>query len=337
MKYFLYFAALLMAVVVSATGYLEYQAAYGLGNAKEAKPFVLESGTTVMDLGAALEREGLVSSRYAFAWEVATKRQSRNLIAGDYQLSGTQTIQEILHAFTAGETVSHDVKVTFPEGWTIRLMSERLTKNGLPGEAFFAAAMKPDPKWRAKYAFLADASKGATLEGFLFPDTYRFAPDVSADEIIDTMLANFDKKFTSELRGAAKAKNRTLFEAVTLASIVEEEGRTEKDRGIIADIFWKRLAAGQPFQSDATVNYVLGTLKDQPTLADIETDSPYNTYKYAGLPPGPISNPSLISLKSAVSPTPNPYYYFLNNLETREIFYAETFEGHVANRRAHGL
>jgi UPF0755 protein len=178
---------------------------------------------------------------------------------------------------------------------------------------------------------------GATLEGFLFPDTYRFAPNVTATEIVDIMLGTFGKRFTAEQRAGQMSSQYSLFEIVTMASIVEEEGRIESDRKIIADIFWKRLTAGQPFQSDATVNYVLGSLKEQPTFDDIETDSPYNTYKYAGLPPGPISNPSLISLRAAVSPTPNSYYYFLNNLETKEMYFAKTFEEHVENRRIHGL
>lgn len=337
MKKFLLFAFFVTVAVLGATAYLEYQASYGQGSNPEPQSFELVSGVGVLALGEQLEAKGIISSQYAFAWEVATKRLSRKLIAGEYELSGKQGIQGILAAFTTGKVMSHDVKVTFPEGWTMKLMAERLNKNNLPGDAFLAEATKPSQAVREKYSFLKGLPAGATLEGFLFPDTYRFAPDVTASEIIDTMLGTFGKRFSPELREGKMSSKYSLFEIVTLASIVEEEGRLEEDRKIIADIFWKRLASGQAFQSDATVNYVLGSLKEQPSFKDIEVDSPYNTYKYPGLPPGPISNPSLISLRAAVNPTSNPYFYFLNNLETKEMYFAKTFEEHVENRRIHGL
>ncbi|MEK9174169.1 MAG: endolytic transglycosylase MltG [Patescibacteria group bacterium] len=337
MKKFLYLAFVVTVSVLGVTAYLEYQASYGQGDNLAPQPFELVSGMGVLELGSELEAKGIISSQYAFAWEVATERLSRKLIAGEYELSGEQSIQAILVAFTSGQVMSHDVKVTFPEGWTMKLMAERLNKNGLPGDAFLVEATKPKLAIRDKYPFLKGLPASATLEGFLFPDTYRFAPDVTADEIINTMLGTFGKRFSPELQKGKMSTQYSLFEIVTLASIVEEEGRTEADRKIIADIFWKRLAAGQAFQSDATVNYVLGSLKEQPTLKDIEVDSPYNTYKYPGLPPGPISNPSLISLNAAVNPTPNNYFYFLNNLETKEMYFAKTFAEHVENRRIHGL
>lgn len=337
MKKFLLAAFFVTVFAIGFTAYLEYQASSGRGSNLTPQTFELVSGVGVLELGGQLEDKGIISSQYAFAWEVATKKLSRKLIAGEYELSGDQSIQSILVDFTSGKVAAHDVKVTFPEGWTARLMAERLNKNNLPGDAFLAEAMKPGLVWRDKYPFLKSLPVGASLEGFLFPDTYRFAPDVAANDIIDTMLSTFNKRFGEELRTGPMSQKHSLFDIVTLASIVEEEGRLEKDRQIIADIFWKRLASGQAFQSDATVNYVLGTLKEQPTLKDIDVDSPYNTYKYPGLPPGPISNPSLMSLKAAVSPTPNPYYYFLNNLDTKEMYYAKTFEEHVENRRIHGL
>lgn len=337
MKKFLLLAFVVTVGVLGVTAYLEYQASYGKGDNLKPQSFELVSGIGVFDLGKQLEDRGIIGSQYAFVWEVATKRLSRKLIAGEYELSGDQSIRATLSILTSGQVVSRDVKVTFPEGWTMRLMAERLNKNGLPGDAFLIEASKPSQTLRDKYSFLKGLPAGATLEGFLFPDTYRFAPDVTATEIIDTMLNTFDKRFSLELRKGRMSSKYSLFEIVTLASIVEEEGRLEEDRKIIADIFWKRLVAGQAFQSDATVNYVLGSLKEQPTLKDIEVDSPYNTYKYPGLPPGPISNPGLISLQAAVNPTPNAYFYFLNNLETKEMYFAKTFEEHVENRRIHGL
>ncbi|OGI22312.1 MAG: hypothetical protein A2808_00935 [Candidatus Moranbacteria bacterium RIFCSPHIGHO2_01_FULL_55_24] len=337
MRIFLFISLFITLAACGIVGLVSYQAAYSHGSVREERSFSVLPGERVLALGERLETEGLIVSRYAFAWEIVKEKKTASLIAGEYLLSGTETIQEIVHKLTSGETVSRDIKVTFPEGWTIDMMAERLTKNGLPGDAFRTMARKPDPNLRQEYAFLSGLPAGATLEGYLFPDTYRFAPDATADTIIQAMLGNFGKRVNTELREAARAKGKSLFEIVTLASIVEEEGRSDRDRGMISDIFWKRLAIGQPLQSDATVNYVLGTYKDQPTLADLESDSPYNTYKHAGLPPGPISNPGLVSLRAAIFPIDNPYYYFLNNIETRETVFSKTFEEHVANRAAHGL
>ncbi len=299
--------------------------------------FVVEAGESAGSVAERLKAMGGIQSKYVFLGHLAKTGQKTKLQKGIYTLYPTDTVVAIADRMSRGEITRTDIRVTFPEGWPMKLMAERLTKNGLPGEEFLAQATKPDPAWRTKYPFLSSVPAGASLEGFLFPDTYDFAPTVSAEEIIDRMLMNFGKKIDPSIEAAARARQKTFFELITLASIVEEEGRKEEDRKIIADVFWKRLAIGQPFQSDATVNYVLGTFKEQPTFEDIENDSLYNTYKHAGLPPGPISNPSLQSIQAAAFPTPNPYYYFLNNLETKEMYFAETYEGHLANRQAHGL
>lgn len=221
-------------------------------------------------------------------------------------------------------------------------MADRLTANGLPGEEFLVLALKPLPEWRTKFSFLIDLPQNSSLEGYLFPDTYLFAPEATAQDIITVLLKNFGQKsadlFGYSEDGSNGAVNpKAIHGIVTLASIIEEEGRTKEERGMISDIFRKRIAIGQPLQSDATVNYIHGTTRLQPTLKDIESDSLYNTYKVKGLPPGPISNPGLVSLQAALSPTNNPYYYFLVDINTGETVYAKTFEEHVHNRSLHGL
>jgi UPF0755 protein len=216
-------------------------------------------------------------------------------------------------------------------------MAERLTEFGFDGEHFLELVKEPPADWRTHYAALQDLPDGKSLEGYLFPDTYLFAPDESAENIISKMLNTFTKRVPDTLIADAKKQRSSFYEVLTLASILEEEGGTEEDRKLIADIFWKRLHDGLPLQSDATVNYALGTLKSQVSVADTQTDSPYNTYKYPGLPPTPIANPGLIALNAATYPTSNPYYYFLHNLETKQTIYAKTFEEHVQNRKNNGL
>lgn len=325
------------AVIFGGFAFFWYGENKSTGNLTEEVIFVVEPGEASSSVAERLEDMGAIQNKYIFLGHLAKTGQRNKLQQGRYALFPTDTPTTIATRMANGEVTRSEVRVTFPEGWPMRLMAERLTKNGLPGEEFYTKAMRPDPKWRTQYSFLQDAPAGASLEGFLFPDTYYFAPDISADDIIDRMLTTFGQKLSNDIVAAAHARQKTLFELITMASLVEEEGRTAEDRALIADVFWKRLAIGQPFQSDATINYVLGTFHDQPSLADLESESPYNTYKYAGLMPGPISNPSLESIRATAFPTPNPYYYFLNNLETREMFYAKTFEEHVANREAQGL
>ena len=197
--------------------------------------------------------------------------------------------------------------------------------------------MKPYPKWSERFPFLATLPSGASFEGYLFPDTYLFPKEATAELIVNELLKTFEKKALPLFEAYSGKTKLTPYESLVLASIIEEEGKNAQERKIISDIFLKRLAIGQPLQSDATVNYVLGTSKMQPTLKDIETNSPYNTYKFPGLPPGPIANPGIESLTAALDPTPNEYYYFLNNLKTGETVFSKTFEEHVRNRELHGL
>lgn len=337
MRVSIFIAAFLSAIAVGFFLFGTYATDHFTGTAETERRFDIQPGEDAFTLGKRLESQGIVFSRYTFAWYLFREEKTRQIIAGQYALSGKLTVPEIAYLITTGKTISRDIKVTFPEGWTMAKMAERLTGNNLPGAAFLALAEKPLPEWRERFVFLSDAPVGATLEGYLFPDTYFFAPEAAAEDIILSMLQNFEKKFDASLQQGVKQSGRSLFSIVTLGSIIEEEGRTKEERDMISDVFWKRIAIGQPLQSDATVNYIHGTTRLQPTLKDTEIDSPYNTYKYAGLPPGPISNPSLISLQAALFPKSNPYYYFLVDLNTGETVYSKTFEEHVRNRTLHGL
>ncbi|OGY89834.1 MAG: hypothetical protein A2927_01170 [Candidatus Komeilibacteria bacterium RIFCSPLOWO2_01_FULL_45_10] len=145
------------------------------------------------------------------------------------------------------------------------------------------------------------------------------------------MLDNFGAKLTQEMRVDIKNAGKSIFEVITLASIIEKEVRTEQDMKMVADIFNKRLEQGIALQSDATVNYVTGKGLVQPTAADIAVDNLYNTYKYRGLPPGPIANPGLKAIKAAIYPTPNQYYYFLTTAEG-EVIYSQTYQEHLKNK-----
>jgi UPF0755 protein len=216
-------------------------------------------------------------------------------------------------------------------------MAARLTAIGLPGDKFSYLVVHPLPEWRTKFDFLADLPEGASVEGFLFPDTYLFNPDASGQTIIETMLRTFGKKVNVDVRVALVAKQKSLFSAVTLASIVENEVPTEHDRRIVADLFSRRLTNGMPLQSCATLQYILGVDKKQYSYDETQTVSPYNTYLNKGLPKGPVGNPGLMSLRAVASPEPNPYVYFLSDPKTGETIFSATYDEHVAAKAAYGL
>ncbi|MDO8261489.1 MAG: endolytic transglycosylase MltG, partial [Candidatus Magasanikbacteria bacterium] len=186
--------------------------------------------------------------------------------------------------------------------------------------------------YSADYAFLADKPSYRGLEGFLFPDTYRIFVDATADEVIRKMLNNFDAKLTPEMRAEIEKQGKTVYEIVTMASIVQKEVRNEKDMKIVSGIFWNRIKNGQALESCATLAYVLGENKKQYTYEDTRVESPYNCYINRGLPPGPIANPGIKAIEAAIYPEDTNYNYFLSSFETGETIYSRTFEEHVRNK-----
>jgi UPF0755 protein len=298
--------------------------------------FVVQFGEHegTLSFASELRRAGVIRSELPFLYYLFREDLRTKLKAGKYSLSGTMSIPDIVRKIARGETVEKGIKVTFPEGMTAAEMASRLDANGLPGVAFFDVVSHPDASLRSRYAFLAELPTGATLEGFLFPDTYFFDPKQSADVIVTKLLDGFAIRAMPVFSSISIEKR---YESLILASIVEMEVRTDADRKIVADVFQRRIAAGMPLQSDATVRYVLGETKVKHSLADIAIDSPYNTYKNKGLPPGPISNPGLSSINAVLNPTPNRYLYFLNNPDTGQTVFSETFEEHVANKAKNGL
>lgn len=188
-----------------------------------------------------------------------------------------------------------------------------------------------DSSLMKKYPFLKEIPNGVSLEGYLFPDTYRVFEGASVEEVVDRMLENFNTKFDEQMRADMKAQHKKMFEIVTMASIIEIEVHGKRDRALVSDILWSRLKIGMALQVDSSVNYV--TRKNNPavTIKDTRYDSPFNTYLYRGLPLGPISNPGLESLKAALHPESNPYVYFLTTKEG-EVKYAKSLEEHNKNK-----
>jgi len=336
-RIFLIIALTLSLLTVGAFFYLSYAEGHSYGVRKDNQRFEVNQGENVFSLSERLESSGLIASRFTFMWHLARTEKTRSLVAGTYSLNGSLTVTEITFMITEGKVISRDIKVTFPEGWNSKKMSARLTANDLPGADFLALVQKPKPEWRQKYDFFADAPADTSLEGFLFPDTYFFDPEASAEVIIEKMLVNFGKKFDVPLRQSAIRQKHSIYETVTLASIIENEVKSMEDRKRVADIFLRRISVGQALQSCATLQYILGVDRTQYSFDETRTPSPYNTYINTGFPPGPIGNPGLVSFQATLAPESNPYFYFLSDPKTGKTIFSVTYDEHVNNKNLYGL
>jgi len=286
-----------------------------------------------------LEKEGLVSNKNYFYYYVRTHGFLNKFLPGKYTLNGSMTIPEIALTLTNADNILPGwVNVTFPEGWTAEQMADRLDANGFDGKAFLALINDPPQDILSQFSFFDGKPANATLEGYLFPDTYKFSKDATPEGIIKKILNNTELKITADIKSQAASQKKTIFQILTMASILEKEVSTVEDFKIVSGIFWQRIAIGQPLQSDATLEYVLKTGAFQHSVAQTQVNSPYNTYKYKGLPPGPISNPGIDTIQAALNPTDTQYNYFLTDpKDPKNTVYAKTYAQHLANKQKFGL
>lgn len=308
--------------------------------------FAIHDGDGVKVIGANLQTAGLIRSTFWFETYVYVDGSETQFIAGTYALQPNMNIREIVHALTSGDTKTPSI--TILEGRTVSDIGEYLEGQGIVGKTdFVSAASVTDTRTiipDKTYAFLEDKPADQGLEGFLFPDTYEIFDDATSNEIIEKMLDTFNGKFTDEMYAAAASRGMTVYQIVTLASIIEKEANIPRDESgqatgdehyRIASVFYNRLGAGIPLQSDATVNYVTNGGRRQPTADDLAVDSPYNTYMYKGLPPGPINNPSLEAIKAALYPAETDYLYFLHKQveDGAGAVFSRTYDEHIANKQ----
>jgi len=299
--------------------------------------FTIESGQGVKEIAANLDSARLIAGGGFFEIYVWQNDLGSSLRAGEYELSPSMTIAEMVELFATGEygIKSNEIRVSIPEGFSNEEIIERMVEKDIIKEN--DTDLDNLDIGLAEYDFLPDLnSERDTLQGYLFPDTYNFYRGTSLEDVVGKMLDNFDRKLDEEMRQDIENSGKTINEVVILASIVEREAGNKEEMSTIASVFYNRLEIGQPLQSDATVNYVTGGGRAMPTFKDLEVDSPYNTYKYAGLPPTPICNPGLAAIRAAIYPDKTNYYYFLTTQdEEQRTYFSKTYEEHLRNKAAY--
>jgi len=247
--------------------------------------------------------------------------------AGRYSLDPSLTPRDFLDQFVSGDAIIDDLVVAIPEGWSLYDIELYFEELGLfPKERFQQAAVMQD-QYR-DFPLLDHLVDDTILDGYLFPDTYRIFPDSTPESIVERMLTAFHDRLSPDLLSEIDRQDRNLHDILALASIVQKESASDEEMPLVAGVFWNRLQIGMRLESDATVNYVLGTNKLQPTFADTEVNHPYNTYENYGLPPGPVGNPGLPAIRAAVYPAEHDYLFFLHK-PNREIVPSRTFAEHL--------
>jgi UPF0755 protein len=302
------------------------------------KLFLIKRGEGIEEISVNLEKEGLIRSKASLKAYIFLTGRVKKLQAGEYLLSPSMTVSEIIEKFVYGNTVKE--KITIIEGWNLRDIGWHLENKGMfqaeelfelvgfPMIDYSKITDLPNPQdFSQEYDFLKDKPKGLGLEGYLFPDTYYIGKGATIEEIVRVALDNFDEKLTLELREEISKQDKTIFEIITAASLIEKEVRTIEDKKIVSGILWKRLAAGIPLQIDATITYITGKKTTRISKEETQIDSSYNTYKYRGLPLGPICNPGFESILASVYYKSSDYLYYLSTPEGKTIF-SETLEEH---------
>lgn len=293
-------------VVLGGCGYFFLTLLSPIQPGASAVEVEIDRGEGSAAIASTLSRQQVIRSPLAFRLVAFSLGLDRQLKPGRYLISPGLSLPEVVRLLARGQV--QEVEFTVPEGYTIRQIAALLQKKGLvPEEDFLRAASRPYP-----FDFLQDLPPGPEqLEGFLYPDTYKFDEGTPPEEIILAMLQRFNQVYQEISRLKDPGLNLNTRQLVTLASIVEREAKVDAERPLIAGVFLNRLHRGMRLESCATVEYLLPAPKQVLSYQDLQIDSPYNTYKVNGLPPGPIASPGRASLLAVLKPEKSDYLYFV--------------------------
>lgn len=302
----------------------------GLRGEDEPVTVAVEQGDTLSSVAGKLEEADVIGSSLLFELEARYDGWDKEIKPGEYQFRPGEEREEILKTLSSGDSISA-FTITIPEGLTLEQTARVVEEeSGVPAAEFEAAAEKTD----YDYTFLDDLDI-ETTEGFLFPKKYEFEGEKSAEQIVDRLLEQYlVEKRELDFEAAKKRLNLTEYELVTVASLVEKESANPEERSLIAGVIYNRIRSGMPLQIDATVQYVLGKPKEDLSLDDLEVESPYNTYKNRGLPPGPIASPSRESIRATLEPAETNYLYYVLEAGGKEHFFTDDYDEFLEAKEA---
>jgi UPF0755 protein len=290
---------------------------------------IIPRGASVRAAADSLQAAGVIDSPRLFRWYASLTGAAAAIKPGAYQFARASAFRDVLDALVDGRGIVHTVAI--PEGFDVRDITPLLaTALGVSADSVQAAVR--DTAWKRRLDVPAP-----TLEGYLFPATYAFADGTTAREAVVHMLERFEQAWKPEWNDALQRLAITRHTAMTMAAIVEKEARKSEERPIIAAVYWNRLRKGMKLQADPTVQYVLPEHTERVLFKHLEIDSRYNTYKYAGLPPGPIASPGVAAIAASLAPAAVPYLYFVAHPDGHHEFrttFAEHERAVSAMRRA---
>ena len=274
----------------------------------ETKMVTIRYGESAGEVAHALFRDGLIRQRFEFLLYLKLTGKDKKIKPGSYSFREPISVPSIVKYITS-DVAERTIRIQ--EGWTNFEIARYLEREGVISKDDFIKA-------------------ASGTEGYLFPDTYRIFQSTSAETLANLFKKTFHQKIES-LHVAIEPQNYSLHDIVIMASLIEKESSGDEDRSIISGILWKRFNNNRPLQVDATLSYLLGKKSQDLTVDDLNIDSPYNTYRYPGLPVGPIGNPGLEAIQAAIYPKDSPYWFYLHD-KTGKAYYAKTFEEHIANK-----
>jgi UPF0755 protein len=301
--------------------------------------FNVEPGASLKNIARELRRQELISNELLFRAYVFIKGVSGSLQAGNYALSASMSFSDIVSKLRSGDTIK--IGVTIFEGFDISQIETTLNAGfndpkvcGVKCGKKIVLSYYQAKDFKNRFTFLKDAPDDASLEGYLYPDTYRFTASDDHDSVARRMLNNFESKLSPDVINEIKSQKKTVYEVITMASLIEKEVRGQSDKRKVAGIMMNRLEAGMPLQIDATLAYITEKHTTRFTIKDTKIDSPYNTYVYRGLPKGPICNPGMESILAAVYPEKTDYFFYLSAADGRTIF-SRNFQEHLVAKHTY--
>jgi UPF0755 protein len=293
-----------------------------------ARAVVIKPRTGAFDIANALKEAHIIRSRVVFLVVAVARGTQRRLLAGEYEFAPGLGLLEVIRRIEQGKGFVH--QVTIPEGFAARQIAELLHERGLVDQNRFMNLLQ-DRRLLQQYGV-----DGQSLEGYLFPDTYRLVKGLREEAIIELMAQRFTKVFGSAEQVRARELKMSVADIVTIASLIEREAMADEERPLVSAVFHNRLRLGMPLQSDPTVLYGLSRFSGKLTKANLRTPSPYNTYLHRGLPPGPIASPGRASVMAALYPASSEYLYFVSKNDGTHVF-SNTLREHNAMVRRYQI